>query len=87
MSRWCLLTLTDDLFDLGTNTVEGDAEGLKTLRRNTFALFDEAKEDVFGADVVVIEHASLFLGKDNDPAGSIGKALKHRFCSFFSGDS
>ena len=42
MSRWCLLTLTDDLFDLGTNTVEGDAEGLKTLRRNTFALFDEA---------------------------------------------
>jgi hypothetical protein len=39
---------------------------------------NESKEDVFGSDVIVIEHASFFLREDNNAAGSIGKALKHR---------
>jgi hypothetical protein len=38
---------------------------------------DEAEEDVLGADVVVVEHASFFLRENNDSASSIGKALKH----------
>jgi hypothetical protein len=45
---------------------------------------DEAKEDVLGADVVVIEHACFFLSQDNNASGSIGKALKHGQGSFFS---
>jgi hypothetical protein len=39
---------------------------------------DEAEEDVFGADVIVIEHASFFLREDNNATGPVGKALKHR---------
>jgi predicted GNAT family N-acyltransferase len=38
---------------------------------------DEAEEDVLRTDVVVVEHACLFLRQDNDSAGSICKALKH----------
>jgi hypothetical protein len=37
---------------------------------------------MFGADVIVIEHASFFLRQNYYPAGSIGKALKHQFISF-----
>jgi hypothetical protein len=44
---------------------------------------DEAKEDVLGADVVVIEHACFFLSQDNNASGSIGKALKHGQGSFY----
>jgi hypothetical protein len=40
---------------------------------------DEAKEDVLSTDVVVVEHACLFLRQDNDAAGSIRKALKHEY--------
>jgi hypothetical protein len=42
---------------------------------------DKAKEDMFGSDVIVIEHASFFLRQNNNAAGSIGKALKHQFIS------
>jgi hypothetical protein len=38
---------------------------------------DEAEQDVLCTDVVVIEHACLFLRQDNNATGSIGKALKH----------
>jgi hypothetical protein len=44
---------------------------------------DEAEEDMFGADVVVVEHACFFLSQDNDASGSIGKALKHGRNSFY----
>jgi hypothetical protein len=37
----------------------------------------ESKQDVLSTDVVVVEHASLFLGQDNNTAGSVCKALKH----------
>jgi hypothetical protein len=39
---------------------------------------NEAKQDVFGADVIVIEHACLFLGKHNYTSGSVGKPLEHQ---------
>jgi hypothetical protein len=42
---------------------------------------DESKEDVLGADVIVVEHACFFLSQDNYTSGSIGKALKHRLTS------
>jgi hypothetical protein len=37
---------------------------------------DEAQEDVFGADVVVIEQPRFFLSEDYDPSGPIGKPFK-----------
>jgi hypothetical protein len=43
---------------------------------------DEAEQDVFSTDVIVVEHACFFLSQDNYTSGSIGKALKHRLSSF-----
>ncbi len=38
---------------------------------------DESKENVFGTDVIMVEHASFLLGEDNDSSCSIGKAFEH----------
>ncbi len=75
--RWGL-ALTDDVLDLLTNGIEVDAERLKRLGRDAFTLVDQAKEDVLGADVVVVEHLRLFLGEDDYTAGLIGELLKHK---------
>jgi hypothetical protein len=38
---------------------------------------DETKENVLGADVVVVEEPCFFLGKNDDPSGPICESLKH----------
>jgi hypothetical protein len=38
---------------------------------------DEAEQDVLGPDVVVGEHAGLFLGQHDHPAGSVREPLEH----------
>jgi hypothetical protein len=39
---------------------------------------DQAEQDVLGANVVVVEHLCLFLGKDNYTAGFVSKFLEHK---------
>ena len=79
----CLLTLTDDLFDLRAHGFERDAKALKCLRSDAFALVDQAEQDVLGPDVVVVEHARFFLRKHDHPPGPVGKPLKHGLNSFW----
>ena len=74
----CLLTLADDLFNLVTNGLERDVHALERLGSNTLALVDEAKQDVLGADVVVVEHARFFLRQHHNPSSPVGKSLEHR---------
>ena len=50
----CLLALTDDLLDLLPHRVQADPQRPQRLGRDTFALVDEAEQDVLGADVVVL---------------------------------
>jgi len=38
---------------------------------------NQTEQKVFGTDVVVVEHACLFLGKHHNAPSSIGKAFKH----------
>ena len=71
--------LTDDLFDLVAHRFKADAERLQRLGRNTLTLVDEAKQDVLGADVVVVEQPRLFLGKHHHSSSPVGKSLEHRF--------
>ena len=73
-----LLTLPDDLLDLPTDALQGDPERLQGLRGHPLTLGDQTKEDVLGADVVVVEHPGLFLGQDDNPPRSVGEPLKHR---------
>src|SRR5690348_14187741 len=72
-----LLALADDLLDLLPHRVQAGAQRLQRLGRYTFALMDEAEQDVLGADVVVIEHPGFFLRQDNNPPRSVGKPLEH----------
>jgi hypothetical protein len=38
---------------------------------------DQPQQNVLGAQVVVVEHARLFLRQDHNPPRPIGKPLKH----------
>ncbi|WP_243400292.1 hypothetical protein [Arthrobacter glacialis] len=38
---------------------------------------DEAEQNMLRADVIVVEHAGLFLGQHNNASGSIIKSLKY----------
>ena len=69
--------LTDDLLHLGADGLEGDREGLEGLRGDALTLVDEAEEDVLGADVRVIEEASLLLSEHHDAASPVGEAFEH----------
>ena len=72
-----LLALADDLLDLLADAVERNAQGLKGFGGNTFTLMDQTQEDVFGTNVIVVQHACLFLGKHNYATGTVRKSLKH----------
>jgi hypothetical protein len=72
-----LLTLSDNFLDLLADSFQRDFEGLQSFGSDTFALVDKTQEDVFGADVVVVEHLGFFLCQNNDSASPVGKPLKH----------
>ena len=72
-----LLALADDLLDLAAHALQRDAQRLEGLGGDALALVDEAEQDVLGADVVVVEHPGLFLGQDDNTAGSVGEPLEH----------
>jgi hypothetical protein len=57
--------------------LERDAERLEGLGGDAFALVDQPEQNVLGADVVVVEQASLFLGQHHHAAGSICESFKH----------
>ncbi|GMA18154.1 hypothetical protein GCM10025862_01750 [Arsenicicoccus piscis] len=73
-----LLALADDVLDLLADGVQRDAEALQGLRRDAFALVDEAEQDVLGPDVVVVEHAGLFLGQHHHASSTVGEPFEHR---------
>jgi len=73
--------LADDLLDLLPDALQGDPEGFQGLRGHTLALVDEAKEDVLGADVVVVEHPGFFLRQDDNPPRSVCEPLEHSISS------
>ena len=77
MTGRSLLALSDYLLDLLTHGAEGDVQRLKGLGRYSLAFMDEAEQYVLGSDVVVVEHARLFLGKHDNATGTVGKSLKH----------
>jgi hypothetical protein len=57
---------------------ERDVERLKRTPRDALFFVDEAKQDVLGADPVVVEHPRLFLSEDDHPSGGVGEPLEHR---------
>src|SRR5581483_176195 len=70
-------TLPDDLLHLLADTLQRDTQALQRLRGHTLTLMDQAKQNMLRADVVVVEHPSLFLGQDDNPPCSVGEPLEH----------
>jgi hypothetical protein len=73
----CRLPLSDDLLDTTSDALQRDPQRLQGIGRDALALVDEAKEDVLGADVVVVQHPSFLLGQDDDPARPVGEPFEH----------
>lgn len=69
--------LADNLFDFLADGVQGNSHGFQSLGCNALALVNEAEENVLRADVIVVEHARLFLREHNHAACTIGKPLEH----------
>ena len=61
--------LADDLLDLAADRLKGDTD--------TLTLVDQAKQNVLGPDVVVVEQAGFFLSQDDDPTGPVCESLEH----------
>ena len=53
-------------------------EALQHAGRKALLLAEQAKQDVLGADVVVLEGPRLFLGQYDHLAGALGEAFEHR---------
>jgi hypothetical protein len=72
-----LLAGADDPHDLPADALDGDVEALEHPRGETLLLAQQAEQDVLGADVVVLERARLFLGKNDDLPGPLCESLEH----------
>ena len=72
-----LLTGADDAHDLGAHPLDGDVEGLEDAGGEALLLAEQAEQDVLGPDVVVLERPRLFLGENDDLAGSFCESLEH----------
>src|SRR5215813_5332358 len=71
------LALADDLLNLLAYRLQADPQRLQRPGRHSLALMNEAKQQVLGADVVVVQHPGFFLSQDHHPPCPVGKPLKH----------
>jgi hypothetical protein len=78
LTRRHLVTLAHDPGNLGADLLDRDVERLEHPGGETLLLAQEAEQDVLSPDVVVLQGSRLVLGKDDDLAGSLGKALEQR---------
>ncbi len=73
-----LLAGADDPHDLGADALGRDVERLEDAGGQALLLAQQAEQDVLGADVVVFQRASLFLGQDHYLTGSLSESLEQR---------
>ena len=67
----------DDRGNVGPSGGEADAELGQDASGDGVRLCEQAEQQVFGSDVLVVALAGLLLGGDHGAAGTIGEALEH----------
>src|SRR5262249_42056263 len=67
----------DDFFNLQPDFAQVDVEVLEDVGGHAGAFLDEAQEDVFGADVLVVEALGFLVGQLHHLAGTIREAFIH----------
>jgi hypothetical protein len=72
-----LLARADDAHNLAADALEREVEALQHTGRQALLFAQQAKQDVFGANVVVLERAGFFLGQHDNVPGALCEPLKH----------
>ena len=67
----------DDLLDFHANFTQVDVQVLQDVGRHARTFFHQPEQDVFGADVLMVEALRLLIGELHHFAGTIGKAFVH----------
>jgi len=67
---------TDDAFDCLPNFLKIDIKACEHFRGNALTLTNEAKQEMFGSNVVVLEALSFFLSQAQNFPGSFSKSIK-----------
>ena len=67
----------DELLDLEADLAQIDVEVLEHVGGHAAALFDEAQQDVLGADVFVVEALRLLVGELHHLSGAVSKSFVH----------
>jgi len=67
----------DNFFDFDADFAEIDIEVFQDVGGNARAFLDESQQDVFGADVFMIESLGFLIGQLHDLAGAICETLVH----------
>jgi len=70
-------TALHQLLYLEADLAEIDVQVLEHIGGDAAPLLDEAEQQVFGADVLVIEPLGLLVGQLHDFAGTVREALVH----------
>jgi hypothetical protein len=71
-----VLSTANNAFDGLTRLVEINPQACEYLAGHAFPLTKQAKQEVLGADGVVLEALRLFLGELHDCAGPFGEAVE-----------
>src|SRR5260370_41733610 len=67
----------DDSFDFDTKLMNVDVQVFEQAGVHARAFFDQSQQNVFGADVIVIEAPGLLLSQLHPLASPVGKAFVH----------
>ena len=71
------IAFADHLLDLLAGVVQGHSLGCERLGGDPLTFADQAEQQVFGADVVVLESARLFLRQHDHAPCTVGKPFEH----------
>ena len=66
-----------ELFDFQADLAQIDVEVLENVGGDAGAFFDQAQQDVFGADVFVVEALRFLVGELHHLAGSVRETFIH----------
>ena len=77
LSLRLVVALAHDAGDLAPHLFQVDLERAQHARSHSVGLAQETEQQVLGADVVVPQDPGLFLGQDDDLAGSFCESFEH----------
>src|SRR5690242_4173014 len=76
LAGYRVVSATDDLLDSLAHFFHIHIEAFENLRGHALTLAYQAEQEMFCADIVVLETLRFFLGKLHDLSGAFGELIK-----------